>query len=408
MALSDVLAPAAPVQAPRSAARARGRRLLTLGSLVALLALAAVLLVRSRWLQGEPAPRYRTVAIGRGPIAAKVTANGTLSALVTVSVGSQVSGRIESLQADFGSAVRRGQVIATLDPALFRAAAAQAQANHRAALAALTRARAQAENAARQAARAAALQAEGVMTSADHDTAEAAARVAAADVDVARANVAQTLAAREQAELNLRYTTILSPIDGVVLSRNVDVGQTVAATLQAPTLFTIARDLTHMQVDTSVPEADVGKIRASMPVSFSVDSYPGQVFTGTVRQLRDNAQTVQNVVTYDAVVDVDNSALLLKPGMTASVSFTYAQSPDALRVPNPALRFQPSPSLLAASAGREPARGERALWLLRGEAAERVLVQVGLSDGEWTELLTAEVHAGDRAIVEALSAGGER
>jgi HlyD family secretion protein len=362
---------------------------------------------RSSWLRRHEAPRYRTAVIDRGPIAAKVTANGTLSALVTVSVGSQVSGRIESLAVDFGSKVTKGQVIATLDPALFRAAAAQAAANHRAAQAALQRARAQLENAERQQARASALRGEGVMTGVDYDSATAALRVARADVEVATANVAQTRAGSEQAELNLRYTTIISPIDGVVLSRNVDIGQTVAAALQAPTLFTIARDLTEMQVDTNVPEADVGKIRAGMPVTFSVDAYPEQTFTGVVRQLRDNAQTIQNVVTYDAVVDVSNTRLLLAPGMTANVTFTYRESPAALRVPNAALRFQPDAPLLVRMQADAPppsaGRDVRTVWLLRSGAAHAAVLRIGITDGTQTEILSGEVSPGDEVIVEAMT-----
>ena len=392
--------------AAAGAASARSKKLLHLTWVGALIVLALVLVVRAPALRHDDAPRFRTIRADRGPIAARVTANGALSALVTVSVGSQVSGRIESLQADFGSAVRKGQVIATLEPSLFRAAAAQAAANHRAAEAALERASAQLENAARQQERATALRGEGVMTGADDDAARAALRVARADVEVARANVAQTRAVRDQAELNLRYTTIVSPIDGVVLSRNVDVGQTVAATLQAPTLFTIARDLTQMQVDTNVPEADVGKIRVGMPVTFSVDSYPDRAFDGVVRQLRDNAQTIQNVVTYDAVVDVDNPRLLLKPGMTAIVSFTYRETADALRVPNAALRFQPDAALLASSEPRAtPVRGrdERTLWLLHAGTPRAVNVRVGITDGTTTEVLSGDVHPGDEAIVEALA-----
>jgi HlyD family secretion protein len=325
---------------------------------------------------------------------------------VTVSVGSQVSGRIETLGADFGSNVTRGQVVATLESSLFRAAAAQAAANHRAAQATIERARAQLENASRQHERATALRDEGLTTGVDFDASVAALRVARAEVELAQASAAQTLAARDQADLNLRYTTIVSPIDGVVLSRNVDVGQTVAATLQAPTLFSIARDLAQMQVDTAVPEADIGKIHAGMPVSFSVDTYPERTFCGVVRQVRDNAQTVQNVVTYDAVVDVTNSGLLLKPGMTANVTFTYRESPAALRVPNAALRFQPSADRLArAKAGAPPAgtaRGIRSVWLLRDGALRPVSVRIGITDGATTEILEGELSSGDQVVVEAL------
>lgn len=252
---------------------------------------------------------------------------------------------------------------------------------------------------------------EGLMTGSDFDTAEAALGVARAEVGVAEANVQQSLAARDQAELNLRYTTIISPIDGVVISRNVDVGQTVAATLQAPTLFSIAQDLTRMQVDTNVSESDVGKIREGMAVTFGVDSYPGRSFPGTVRQLRDNAQTIQNVVTYDAVVDVDNSERLLKPGMTANVSFVYAERSDALRVPNGALRFQPDAATLALAKLEAPGAApteQRWLWLLRSGHPVAIAVRTGITDGTSTELVSGEAMGGEAAILEIASESSAR
>ncbi|HEX2670974.1 MAG TPA: efflux RND transporter periplasmic adaptor subunit, partial [Polyangiaceae bacterium] len=271
---------------------------------IALVGLLAYGVTRYRSRSAGPTVRYETALVDAGPLDAKVTATGALSPLISVQVGSQVSGRIAALLADFGSTVRRGQQIATIDPALFRAAAAQAQANLASARAGLERARAQRLLAERQLVRNTALLAQGLVTRADYDLSESNAKVALAETGTAEAAVAQTRAALDQAELNLKYTTITSPIDGVVISRNVDVGQTVAAALQAPTLFTIAQDLTRMQVDANVAEADVGKVHAGMHVAFSVDAYPGRVFDGTVRQVRDNAQTLQNVVTYDVVIDV--------------------------------------------------------------------------------------------------------
>ncbi|HEY3255052.1 MAG TPA: efflux RND transporter periplasmic adaptor subunit, partial [Polyangiaceae bacterium] len=263
--------------------------------------LSAYGVVRYRARSAAPNVRYETALVDLGPLDAKVTATGALSPLITVQVGSQVSGRISALLADFGSTVRRGQNIATIDPALFRAAAAQAQANLASARAGLERARAQRLLAERQLARDTALLEQGLVTRAEYELAESNAGVASAEIATAQAAVAQTRAALDQAELNLKYTTIASPIDGVVISRNVDVGQTVAAALQAPTLFTIAQDLTRMQVDANVAEADVGKVHPGMRVAFTVDAHPGRVFEGSVRQVRDNAQTLQNVVTYDVV-----------------------------------------------------------------------------------------------------------
>lgn len=397
--------------------------------------------------------RYETARAERGRISAKVTATGTLSALVTVQVGSQVSGRIESLRADFGSRVKKGDVIATIDPQLFRAALQQARANRSSALAALEKAKVQAEDAQRQADRSRGLAAQKLVSQADADTADANARAARAQVSLAQAAVEQAVASLQQAEVNLAYTTIVSPIDGVVVSRSIDVGQTVAASFQAPTLFTIAQDLSKMQVDTNVSEADVGRVRPGMKVSFAVDAYPEKRFEGTVRQVRDAAQTVQNVVTYDAVIDVDNPRLeeprsgllagrqpegdnpelLLKPGMTANVTFVYADRDDVLRIPNSALRFRPDAQAMAVvkakagsggrpgesgggegqgaagkRAGRRPGAiaeakpGERLVWVVQDNLPVPKSVRMGLTDGTWTELLSGPVQEGESLITEMI------
>jgi HlyD family secretion protein len=384
--------------------------------IVAAVALAAV---GARALGNRAASpvHYETAAVDRGGIDAKVTASGTVSAIVTVQVGSQVSGRIERLFVDFSSPVKKGQVIATIDPSLFRAAAEQARANHAAARANAEKAAAQRVEAGRQYARQRQLNQEGLSSQADLEVAEANARVAVAEVAAAAAQVAQARAALSQAEQNLAYSTIVSPIDGVVISRNVDVGQTVAAALAAPTLFTIAQDLTKMEVDTSVAEADIGKLREGMDVSFTVDAYPGRPFPGRVRQVRDAATTVQNVVTYDAVIDFDNSARLLKPGMTASVTFVYAQRADALRIPNGALRFKPDAATVLAMTGAAPSASpgatrlavdERVVWLLRAGRAAPERVRVGISDGTATEIREGDVRAGDAAVTEVVVDAAKR
>ena len=305
--------------------------------------------------------RYETARVDRGRIVAQVTATGTLSALVTVQVGSQVSGRIQQLFVDFNSPVKKGQLIAKIDPQLFQATLEQARANHIAARADLARAKVQAADAARQLARTRSLAERKLVAQADLDTAQATAEGAQAGVDAAAGKVEQARASLQQAQVNLAYTNIISPINGTVISRSVDVGQTVAASLQAPTLFVIAEDLAKMQVDTSVAEADIGKLRAGMDASFTVDAFPGRRFRGTVRQIRNAPQNVQNVVTYDAVVDVGNPDLELRPGMTANVSFVFADRADVLRVPNGALRFRPSAELQAGASrrrrrGRSPGR----------------------------------------------------
>ncbi|ACL66503.1 efflux transporter, RND family, MFP subunit [Anaeromyxobacter dehalogenans 2CP-1] len=407
------------------------RRRLTYAG-VAIAALAALLgLWRWRSASSAGEVHYETAKVDRGRVVAKVTATGTLSALVTVQVGSQVSGRISELRADFNSRVRKGEVIARIDPQLFRAAVAQAKANTVAAEGNLAKARAQAADADRQLGRTRQLAERNLVAAADLDTAQANADGARAGVQAAQGTLAQTRAALQQAQVNLGYTDIVSPTNGVVISRNVDVGQTVAASLQAPILFVIAEDLAKMQVDTSVAEADVGRLRAGMPATFTVDAYPNEVFSGTVRQVRNASTTVQNVVTYDAVVDVANPELKLKPGMTATVTFVYAQRDDVLRVPNAALRFRPPPGLkrpvqgaqaqeAAAPAGqgaRAAARpdrsggdgararpeGGRTVWVLRGEARDPVpvAVQTGITDGSATELVSGDLREGDAVVTDA-------
>lgn len=381
-----------------------------------------------RWGRGSGAKseyRLETARLERGRIVAKVTATGTVSALVTVQVGSQVSGRVAELRADFNSQVKKGDLIAKIDPPLFQAAVEQARANLQAANGNLARARAQALDAQRQADRARALAEKRLIAQADLDTAQSNAEALAAQVQAAEGSVAQARAALHQAEVNLGYTDIRSPISGVVISRSVDVGQTVAASLQAPTIFTIAEDLKKMQVDTSVAEADVGRLEAGMPAVFTVDAFPSQVFKGQVRQIRNAPQTVQNVVTYDAVIDVENPELKLRPGMTANVTFIYAEKDDVLRVPNAALRFKPPPALLGEGAGRpggnaaaradgrpsgarpEGGRGletpdRRTVWVVKDGKPSPVRIRTGISDGSATEVLEGELQAGGEVITDSV------
>src|SRR4051812_13464174 len=318
------------------------------------------------------APRYETVAVDRGSIVAKVTATGTLSALVTVQVGTQVSGRIKQINVDFNSPVKKGQVIAKIEPALFAAALESARANFLAGQGTVAKLEAQAENAKLQYERAQALFERKAIAQADLDTARATMRAANGDVVAAKGNLEQAKASLHQAQVNLDYTTIVSPTTGVVISRSVDVGQTVAASLSSPTLFLIAEDLTKMQVDTSVAEADIGKLKADMDATFTVDAYPSRQFNGKIRQIRNAPQTLQNVVTYDAVIDVSNSGLELRPGMTANVTFIYDHRDSALRVANAALRFQPPAELArgAWSGGGGAGGGQKAGGPRGGGSAE--------------------------------------
>jgi HlyD family secretion protein len=327
-------------------------------------------------------PKYELATAEKGPVIAKVTASGTLSALVTVQVGSQVSGRIKELFVDFNSTVKKDQVIAKIDPQLFDAALASARANHLAARANLSRSEVGVVEATRQFDRAKTLGERNLIAKAEVDTAEANRDSAKAQVDASRAALAQTEAALKQAQVNLAYTTIVSPINGVVISRSVDVGQTVAASLQAPTLFIIAEDLRKMQVNTSVAEADVGKLVDGMAATFVVDAHPNDRFEGTVRQIRNSATTTQNIVTYDAVIDVENPDLKLRPGMTANVTFIHARSDDALRVPNAALRYRPAVDPKKRGPKQELAAGMRTVWIV-GETGvpQAVAIRTGITDG---------------------------
>ena len=294
--------------------------------------------------------------VERGEVDLIVTATGTINPVINVLVGSQVSGTIKALYADFNSQVKEGQVIAQIDPAIFQAQVDQAkanvlntQANLLNAQANLVKAEVAVVDAKRNLDRNKPLLERQVIAQAtldtaqvNYDTAVAQIEVAKAQVDSSKAQVEQAKAALNLAETNLRYATIRSPVNGTVISRNVDVGQTVAASLQAPTLFTIAKDLTKMQVDTNVSEADVGRITVGQDATFTVDAYPGRIFRGKVSEIRIAPIIVQNVVTYDVVIQVDNKDLKLKPGMTANVSVMIAHREGVLKIPNAALRFRAS------------------------------------------------------------------
>ncbi len=236
------------------------------------------------------------------------------------------------------------------------------------------------------------------MQRSDLDTAETNYETANASVSAAKSQVAQTEAALNLAETNLRYTKIVSPVDGIVVSRNVDVGQTVAASFQTPTLFTIAQDLTKMQIDTSVDEADIGKVKVGQDVEFTVDAYPDITFKGKVWQVRNAPITVQNVVTYDVVINVDNPELKLKPGMTANVSIIVSIKKDVLKIPNAALRFKPSEKGPTAPEKKGPG-----VWILEKDKPKRIPVSLGISDGNYTELATGKISEGQELIVESLT-----
>lgn len=320
---------------------------------------AAVIVVAGifLWWRGRApeAPQWRTAQVERGAIQVSVTATGTLQALVTVQVGTQVSGTVAALYADFNSQVKKNQVIARIDTTLLRAALADAQSS-------LEKAAAQQHQASEDYKRTKALFDRTLVSQADLDQAQASAGVAAAALNSAKAQV-------DRARINLRYATIVSPIDGIVLSRAVDVGQTVAASFNTPTLFTIAGDLREMQVQAGVDEADIGKVKTGQQATFSVDAYPDRNFSGTVEQIRLQPNTVQNVVSYDVVIRVPNPDLKLMPGMTANLSIATARKDDVLIVPAAALRFQPPGAKEKSARWGRDSTGGRAMGGARDSAA---------------------------------------
>lgn len=294
------------------------------------------------------APTVATAAVTRGDIVETVGATGTLQAVTTVQVGTQVSGTIQSLYADFNSLVKKGQVLARLDPSLFQTQIEQARANLIRAQADLERLRVALSDAQTKLARARELSNRQLIPRTDLETAEVNVRSAEAQIRSADAQVTQAQASLNQNQVNLEHTVITAPIDGLVISRSVDVGQTVAASMQAPTLFLLAADLTKMQVVANLDESDVGRIRPKQVVTFRVDAYPSDMFRGTVSQVRLEPKVQQNVVTYATVIDVANNDLKLKPGMTANVNVEIARADNVLRVPNAALRFRPTTEIFTA------------------------------------------------------------
>ena len=346
----------------------------------------------------EPEIKFRTINVSKGDIREIVTASGTVNAVTTVLVGTQVSGTIKHIYVDFNSQVKRDQLIARIDPAIFEAQVEQARANLLSARANLEKADAALVDAKRTFDRTKELYQRNLIARSELDTAETNHETSKAQVEVAKAQIVQTEAALKLAETNLKYTRIVSPVDGIVVSRNVDVGQTVAASFQTPTLFTIAQDLTKMQINTNVDEADIGKIKMGQPVEFNVDAYPEIIFNGKVWQIRIAPITVQNVVTYDVVIKMDNPELKLKPGMTANVSILTAVKKDILKIPNAAMRFRPSDK----NKMNAQQKGFGVWQMVNGEL-RRIPVSAGISDGSFTEVISGEIREGQEIIIESLN-----
>jgi len=333
--------------------------------------------------------RYKTQALEMGDVTQTVSANGTLNPVVLVNVGTQVSGTVRKLHVDFNDKVSQGQPLVELDPSLFQAQAAQSEASVSSAQASLELAQA-------NEARMRNLFKQEYISRQELDQAVQALKSARAQLALARA---QNLKDRT----NLAYTVIRSPVSGVVVSREVDTGQTVAASFQTPTLFKIAQDLSKMQIDSSFAEADVGNIQVGQPVRFTVDAFPNRTFKAVVRQRRINPTTQQNVVTYDVVVAVDNPEQVLMPGMTAYVNITVAQRKNVLLVPNAALRFKPADMAAKNGKARKEERKKGAsatVYVLENDKLKPVAIGIGITDNKFTEVTSGGLKAGDAVVLE--------
>ena len=375
-----------------------------------------------------PEITYKTAKIERGTIVSTVAATGNLSAVTTVQVGTQVSGTIQKLYVDYNSRVKKGQPIAEIDPSLFNASVEQSQGNYLTADANLQKAKVALADADRTFSRNKKLLSEGIISQGDYDVAETALQSAKAAVKAAEGSVTQNRGSLMQAKTNLRYSVIRSPVDGVVISRTIDVGQTVAASFSTPTLFTIAQDLTKMQIEVSVDEADISRIQLNQEASFTVDSYPEQTFRGKVIQIRSAPIITQNVVTYVVVVNVDNSDMKLLPGMTANVSVEVAKKNDVLKLPPAALRFKPKSKGDEAkvkgngngdrsgASGPRPSGGgkgapgkgkERSqqVYLLKDGKPVATAVKTGIANNSSIELVESDLKEGDDVIIEQI--GGD-
>ncbi|MEW6263703.1 MAG: efflux RND transporter periplasmic adaptor subunit [Thermodesulfobacteriota bacterium] len=350
---------------------------------------------------------YKTAKVQRGSITTTVTATGNLNAVKTVLVGTQVSGRIQEIYVDFNSPVTKGQPVAQIDAALLEAQVEQARGAYLVAEANLEKAKVAAAEAKRAWERNRQMVGRGVIAQSEFDALQAAYDSARAAVKAAEGSVVQTRGAYDQARANLAYSTIRSPVDGIVVSRNVDVGQTVAASFQTPTLFTIVQDLAEMQIETNVDEADIGRVRENQTAYFTVDAYPDRRFEGRVVQIRNSPQVTQNVVTYIVIIEVANQNLLLKPGLTANVVIETARKDNVLTLPVAALRFRPKTGARDEGSGSGPSArpvregpGQRVYVPDRDRAPRPVTVRTGLGGDGRVELLSGNLKEGDEVIIE--------
>ena len=403
-----------PREAPPRPAKL-GPRTRTFWFIAVLGALLLVAAVAGWWSWGTRSPTQYTMAeVTRGPIARTVTATGTVNPELTIIVGTYVSGVIQELYCDYNTVVKKGQVCAKIDPRPYQTIVDQSKANLAVAQAQLAKDKANLTYTKVRYERTARLVQSNATSQDAVDAAKSNYEQAQAQIMFDEATIQQRQAMLDAALVNLDYTNIVSPVDGVVVSRNVTVGQTVAASFQTPTLFLIATDLTKMQVDTNVSESDIGGVKIGDPGTFTVDTFPKRTFRGKVSQVRQSPQTVQNVVTYDVVVSVDNSDLALKPGMTAAVQIVVDQRADVLRVPNQALRYVPSAPESADKALRShPASSatggsEAQVWVLRDGRPMAIPVAPGLEDDTFTEIVSGDLKPGDEVITAEQNAAATR
>jgi HlyD family secretion protein len=363
--------------------------------LILVAGVAAAFVLWQRGIRAGAERRYKTQELETGDVTKTVSANGTLNPVVLVNVGTQVSGTVKKLHADYNDHVRAGQVLLELDPALFMAQVKQSEAN-------LSDARAALELARANEARSRILCEREFISKQELDQAAHSLKSSAARVELAGAQLAKD-------QTNLAYTVIRSPVSGVVVDRAVDVGQTVAASFQTPTLFRIAQDLRKMQIDSSFAEADIGNIKVGQPVRFTVDAFPDRSFDAAVRQIRLNPITQQNVVTYDVVVAVDNPEQVLMPGMTAYVNVIVAERKNVTLVPNAALRFKPRAEKAPLSRAKAETEdgAARTVYVLKDNQLQPAAIRIGISDNRFTEVLSGDLKAGDRLVVSEEGGGAE-
>lgn len=364
--------------------------------LIPLAILLIVFIVVFAFSEAGTKSEYKLSKVQRNTIIQTVEASGIINPVKTVSIGSQVSGMISALYVDFNSQVKKGQLLAQIDPSLFQAQVDQAQANLNAARANYQKTKSILIYDEANYKRYKTLYRKNYVSKSDLDLAEATYHADLAALSSLNAQIAQSAATLRNNLTNLRYTKIISPVNGVVVSRAVDVGQTVAASFTTPTLFTVAQDLTQMQIEVSVSEADIGKIKVGQKVDYTLDGYPDETFKGMVSQVRISPTTVSNVVTYTVIVSVNNDDEILKPGMTANVSVITNKKENALSVENAALRFTPE----KITGGKK--YKEQGIWLLTKNKPTRVNIKLGVADSDYTEIISSEIKEGDDVIVESL------